>query len=78
MFEVRTDTVDGVELVQIVNQQTGELVSIAPQFGGNVCELTLSNRRQTLSLLDGYAGRKGNDASVGNMSWDVPGRRPAG
>lgn len=54
MFDVLREDVNDVDLVRILNRESGERICIAPGFGGNVCEIVFAAGGRTHSVLDGY------------------------
>jgi aldose 1-epimerase len=53
MFEIKEENNNELDCTIIKNSATGEYVSIAPEFGANVNQITLKKRKELYSILDG-------------------------
>ena len=54
MFTIKKCSLGTITLIQLLNQETGERISVAPEFGGNVNEIVLRKGNRSYSILDGY------------------------
>ncbi len=58
MFKITEENKNGLEKIKIVNTETGEYVSVLPQFGGNVNGLVLLKNNKLYSVLAGNNSKK--------------------
>ncbi len=57
MFTVCHEEIGKLSIVRLQNTDSGEFVTIIPEFGGNVNEIVLSKEFKLHSLLDGFLSR---------------------
>ena len=54
MFEVKSIKFDNLDALQLFNANTGEQVSVLPQFGANIFEMKLKQRNKLYSIIKGF------------------------
>ncbi len=65
MFQILEEQQNDLTRLKIVNEKTGEYVSIIPQYGANINELVLRNKSGLYSVLDG--NKKNEDFAGGGI-----------
>ena len=53
MYSIRTEHISGTQKLKLVNEQSGEYLSVVPEFGGNLNELVLQKNGKLHSVIDG-------------------------
>ena len=53
MYSIRTEHLSGIQKLKLVNEQSGEYLSVVPVFGGNLNELVLQKNGKLHSVIDG-------------------------
>ncbi len=57
MFEIIEEPLNDLQRLKLLNTETGEFVSIIPQFGANVNEIVLQKQGKVHSILEGNESR---------------------
>lgn len=58
MFEIRTDTFEGIELITLFNTISEEYVSILPSYGGNIHELVLQKENILYDIISSNSSKE--------------------
>ena len=57
MFKVTIEKCNDLNCIKIFNLNTGEFVSVVPEFGANVNDLLLAQDGQLIAVIDGSTTR---------------------